>query len=149
MILPYFDVGDIYYNSANNELLKGLQSLQNSALRLILGRKNWPGSEQAHAECNLFQTRKRRIYNLIKNGQKLSFTGSNLKSQNIHSLRSSRKILLKEQKAKSKKVENSFLYKSRKFWNQIPEDLKKIRDWSAFKLKLKLEMKQNNINFPV
>lgn len=148
MLLPYFDVGDIYYNAANNELLKGLQSLQNQALKLISGRKNWAGSEQAHNKYNLLTTSKRRIYNLVKNGHMMSYTRCNLKPHNTRSLRSNRKILLLEQKAKNKKVEKSFLFKSRKMWNLIPEELKKIRDWSAFKLKLKLEMKLNNINFP-
>lgn len=58
MIMPYFDIGDIYYNSAINEHLKGLQSLQNNALKLIIGRKNWTCSEQAHTQCNIFTTTK-------------------------------------------------------------------------------------------
>lgn len=71
-------IGDIKYNSANNELLKGLQSMQNQALKLILGKKKWLGSEHALTTCNLLTTTKRRALNLIKNGHKMSYKGSNL-----------------------------------------------------------------------
>lgn len=33
-------------------------------------------------------------------------------------------------------------------WNLIPDHLKKVRDWKSFKLRVKLELKCNNTNFP-
>lgn len=70
MIMPYLDIGDIYYNSGMKEQFKGLQTLQNKGLRIIWGKRDWPGTEAAHNECKLLPSNMRRQGNLVKYGHK-------------------------------------------------------------------------------
>lgn len=78
-ILPYMDIGDLFYSSANLENLNGLQVVQNKALRIIISKKNWQSTETAHTRCRLLKLRIRRNkslsyypQNILKNeGQKL------------------------------------------------------------------------------
>lgn len=56
MILPMFDIGDIYYQSANIDLIKGLQTIQNKCLHTIIWKKKWSGTHEAHKKLNIFTT---------------------------------------------------------------------------------------------
>lgn len=78
-ILPFFDQGSPFYISANKNSLKSLQSLQNRALRIIYGKKNWPGTENAHKECKLLNTDDRRNFFLLKHANTLSYDTNNIK----------------------------------------------------------------------
>lgn len=148
MILPMLDIGDIYYQSANKDILNSLQSLQNKCLRTIYYNKKWPGTLEAHKNINIFMTDSRRKLNLLKNAHTDSYKPSNIKEIAPRTLRSNRRVLLKTEMAKIKLYEKSHIYRSRKIWNQLSEEIKHIRDISKFKLRIKSEMKLNNLNFP-
>lgn len=67
-VMPYFDLGDLYYDVANKNHLQGLQVLQNKCLKIIYTRKNWVNTDEAHKRSNILSTRNRRIFALIKYG---------------------------------------------------------------------------------
>lgn len=50
MILPSYDIGDIFYDSAN---FKKLQSLQNRALRVILKLPSRQNTKELHNKLSL------------------------------------------------------------------------------------------------
>lgn len=69
-ILPYLDVGDIFYSGARETRIKSLQVTQNKCLRTIYGPKQWPGVIDAHRNNNLLMCHERRELNLLKYAHK-------------------------------------------------------------------------------
>lgn len=65
-ILPLFHQADDLYYAVNQNLLQELQVMQNRCLRMIFGRKHWPGTILAHQQCNILLTKDRRRLNLLK-----------------------------------------------------------------------------------
>lgn len=147
-ILPYFDVGDIFYNGATETRIKSLLTIQNKCLRTIYGPKQWPGVNTAHRENSLLMCHERRELNLQKYAHKKSFIAQNLRRHQGRELRSNRKLLLKIPKSNCRIFGKSYVFKSRKMWNSLNEDLKKIREVKLFTTRIKRELLQNRLNFP-
>lgn len=147
-ILPFIDQGSLFYDSASKETLKGIQSLQYKCLRIVTGRRKWEGTRITQSKFGLLSTGNRRILNLLKYALKLSFTPGNIKEEHSRSLRSNRKLLLKDQRSYCQRFDKCFVYKSIKLWNNLPEDCKKVRNIHMFRIRIKQEMLCNNINFP-
>lgn len=147
-ILPYQDIGDIFYSGATFERMKGLQTAQNKCLRTVYGTKNWPGVIKAHRDNNILLCVERRNLNLLKFAHKKSFKGCNLQQHKGRDLRSTRKLLLNLNRSKSKIYSKSYVLRSRKFWNNLSEDIKRIRDVTLFSTRIKKELLMNKLNFP-
>lgn len=79
-ILPYFDQGSPFYSAANQRSLLPLQTLQNKALRLVYKRRDWPGTDIAHAQSKLMSTRNRRNFFLLKHAHDRSYNPQNMRS---------------------------------------------------------------------
>lgn len=116
--------------------------------RTIFGKKAWPGTIIAHEQTKIFTTEKRRMINLLKNGHSYSYLPCNIKSHTERSLRSNRKLMLITARSNYTTYDKSSTARSRKYWNKLPEDIKRIRDFDKFKIRIKMEMLLNNINFP-
>lgn len=147
-ILPFADQGCIFYCNCESGKLKNLQSLQNKALRTVIGNKNWTNTASAHNSCNLMMLEDRRKMFLLKSGHLQSFHPSNLVRHLPRSLRSTRKVLLKTERPRNSKYEKSYVYNRIKHWNMLPEDIKKIRNIVNFKLRIFKELAQGKLNFP-
>lgn len=147
-IMPFLDQGDIYYSCAKKESLKSLQTQQNRALKIIIGKKKWVDTKSAHAQTNIAPTTDRRNLNLLCFAHKLSYKPYNLKPHGTRSMRSNRKLLLLEPRSYCQAYDKSFVANCRKLWNSLPEEIKKIRDISSFKIRVKTELKLANLNFP-
>lgn len=147
-ILPFFDQGSLFYNCATVEVLKGLQTLQNKCLRIVVGKKEWEGTEATQKKCKLLSVSNRRIFCHLKYAHKLSYIQTNLREEHTRSLRSNRKVLLKEPRSNCRQFDRCFVYKSVKWWNSLPEEFKKIRNIFQFKQRVKIEMLMSKINFP-
>lgn len=117
-------------------------------LKIVYPKKYWVDTQEVHKKSNVMSTINRRNFMLVKYGHKLSHDQNNILPYRERNLRSNRKILLKTRKFKTAKVEKSFLSKSVKYWNSLPEELKKVRDNSCFATRLKKEMLLGKINFP-
>ena len=60
MILPYFDYGDVIYNSENQERLNKLQRLQNRCLKISKGLNVKFGTNTLHAITKVLKLKMRR-----------------------------------------------------------------------------------------
>lgn len=110
--MPNFDQGSLFYDSVVKDALKGLQSLQNKCLCIIAGKKEWIGTEATHNKLKLLSVVNRRNMHLLKYADKLSFRQANLLEQHHRTLRSNRRILLKEPRSHCKQFDRSFVIKS-------------------------------------
>lgn len=146
-ILPYIDHGSLFYDCTTKDLLKGIQSLQYKCLKKITGKKKRDSTSAIQIKYNLLSTHNRRKLNLLKYAHKLSFVPGNIKEDHSRSLRSNRKILLKEQRSNCRQFDRCFLFTSIKLWNTLPEECKKIRNIFVFRTRVKSEMLCNDINF--
>lgn len=147
-ILPHYDVGDIFYSGANDNHLKGLQTVQNKCIKTIYGNKCWPGILNAHRENNLLLCSEGRGLNLMKYAHKKSLNASNRRPHHVRELRSNRKLLLKVTAAKNKKCSKLMYVYICKLWNSLSEDLKRIREVKLFTKRIKKELLLNKLNFP-
>lgn len=84
---------------------------------------------------------------MLKYAHKKSFIASNLRRHQVRDLRSNRKLLLNIPKSNCRIFTKSFLYKSKRMWNILNEDLKRIRDVKLFVTRVKRELLQNKLNF--
>lgn len=66
MILPLYDVGDIFYDSANAAYLNKLQILQNRAVRVLLQLPCRQNTDEAHSKLNLMKLKSRRKLHMIQ-----------------------------------------------------------------------------------
>lgn len=147
-ILCFFDQGDIFFNAGSKNQLQALQVMQNRCLRVIYGKKNWPGIEGAHKQCNVLYIKKRRNLSLTKYAHRLSFDHRNLRNINRTGLHSCRKLLLKVRISKTTLMEKSFLVRSASLWNNLSKELKQIKNIFNFKTRVTLELLQQRLNFP-
>lgn len=147
-ILPYFDIGSLYYDSANADQVRCLQTLQNKCVRTIFGKNTGLSGDELHKKGRLLNTRTRRKMTLLKYAHQLSYHNCNLKDHNTRSLRSNRRILLKQKMAKKTKYEKCFIYQSIKLWNNLPEEIKQLRLMFNFTTRIKKELLLEKINFP-
>lgn len=127
-IMPFLDQGDVFYSCARKDVLKSFQTIQNRALRIIIGKKNWVNTITAHSRLLFLTTSNRRNLNILCYAHKLSLKSENLKSHSMRSLRSNRKLLLVEPRSHCRSYDKSFVLNCRKLWNSLPEDVKKIRN---------------------
>lgn len=73
---------------------------------------------------------------------------SNLKEQRGRALRSNKKIIIKEERIKNHKYEKSYIVNAIKYCDQLPVDLKKVRNLHNFKCRTSHELMANKLNFP-
>lgn len=147
-ILPFFDQGDLFYESANADQVRGLQTIQNKGFKIIYSKKAVGSQDEVHVKSKLLKTKDRRLLNLLKYGHSLSYHLTNLVEQGEHSLRSNRKHMLKPTRASKSNFEKFFVYKSIKLWNQLPEEVKELRLMFNFATRVKKELLLPSINFP-
>lgn len=153
-ILPYVDIGDIFYNSGYKTLLNKLQTLQNKSLKIVYGKDTELSTDEMHAKSNLLKLESRRKVNLLKTAYKMkeeSFLRSEPIMPDVNtlmSLRSQNQCRLRVDLSKNSKHEHSFSVRSIRLWNALPADLKKADNVKSFCVRVKKEMLQSKLNFP-
>lgn len=147
-ILPYFDLGDLFYDSARADQVRGLQTIQNKCLKIIFGTKSVTNLDDLYVQSRLLKTKDRRILSILKFGHRLSYVSTNLKEHGERSVRSTRKLQLKIPRAHKGKFEKCFVYRACKLWNQLPEVIKKLRLMYNFVTRVKRELLLQKLNFP-
>lgn len=150
-ILSYFDIGDMFYNSAKKSLLAKLQIYQNKALRCIYYEDKGLSTRDLHVKAGLSMLQDRRDANLAAFAHARKLDCYNFVGSRGRALRSNFENILETPRAKNVKFENSFVYASIKLWNTAGKDLRNISqvEYKLFKMRYKAEMWQNFINFPV
>lgn len=149
MILSYFDLGDIFYDSCSKSMLKRLQTLQNSALRCVYCSSKL-SIDEMHTKSNLLFLSARRSLNLCTAVHKHNIVNFQFDNTKSRTLRSSTCITLTIPKVRNRTFERSFVFKGIKCWNSIPELCKRIPsdEPKLFKTRVKKELLINKLNFP-
>lgn len=80
-IIPYFDIGSLFYSGACRNETDGLQTLQNNCLRTIVGKKKWSNTTIAHERCKILTVKQHRQLTLVKYGHMLSKKTDNLRNR--------------------------------------------------------------------
>lgn len=152
MILNYFDIGDLFYNSCNQRDLRRMHTLQNRALRIIYYDHLQSTLDELHKRANLLWLQDRRNLNLIISAhqRREGFYKLKVPQQNSHTLRPAASTNLHMPYMNNKKFENSFIIKSIRLWNQISNDLKETlpSKYHLVKTRVRKEMILNKLNFP-
>ena len=132
MILPYFDYGDVVYNSANNEGLDKLQRLQNRCLKIFKRLNVRHNTKNLHNITNTSMLKDRRIAHLN------NFMYGRLSRENTLDQRDIRTrahdapmFLVKVPKLEAYK--RSVEYTGAIQWNNLPPDVRNIDNVANFK----------------
>lgn len=136
MILPVFDYGDIFFHhSANKLLLKKLQTIQNSAIRIISKLPKRSNTDSEEADLGLFNLVKRRLLLCIQIGASLSHNPTQLyncadRNTRTRAVSEDRRqlILFNPKKAV---CERSFTYQILRTWNSLPTEFHTAADRAA------------------
>lgn len=160
-ILPYYDIGDVFYHSSQKKYLQKLQVLLNNSLRSVyLKHKGEIGSVKSmHEDGNLLFLDDRRRLHLLKIAFKMHNVGClnplGVPGQEEKDdcaprmkLRSSNQRRLPNDRVNCAKFENSFMNKCVRLWNCLDVSLKQCDNVNLFSLRVKKEMMMCKINFP-
>ena len=135
-ILPYIDYGDIFYHAANQNLLKRLQDRQNKALKISYRLHGNQEDDDMHLSANLAFLEQRR------NAHILNFMFKRKDQENYLDNRvlptgafQAPKFIIP--KYDIKQFTQSLVYKGSSLWNQLPNDIKNINTFLAFRNKTK------------
>lgn len=138
MILPLFDVGDIFYDSANVSYLNKLQVLQNRATRVLLNLPSRQNTDEAHIKLNLLKLRDRIKLHLIQLAHWMTSKKEFLNSRRLNTRAhvEGRKIITQDTPRRELYC-NSFRYKTAKYWNSLPTSIHVLKHSDKDKKTLK------------
>lgn len=136
MILPVFDYGDVFYNHSTNKLLlKKLQTIQNSAIRIISKLPKRTNTDSEETDLGLLNLVNRRLLHCIQIGASLSQNPNQLYNCAVRNTRTRaisedrRQFLLFN--PKKSVCERSFTYRIRRTWNSLPTEFHTAPDRAA------------------
>lgn len=171
-ILPYYDIGDIFYNSGIKSLLNKLQVLMNNSLRTVyLKPRGEHGSiDQMHADARLLKLVDRRRLHLLKVAYKMNKLGhcfleigpagpgnkskpnpaNNLDNSQVNKMtfRDSTRGKLNINRINCASYERSFMVSCARLWNVMRSELKESNTTKLFVSRVKKEMLLSKLNFP-
>lgn len=138
MILPLFDVGDIFMVGASGALTDRLRVLQNRALRIVYKLPRRTNTDEYLHRANLLTLKKRRALHLIQYARWLATYGENLDNRTAatRSRGKGRKKLFTIT-PRCERVRQSFLYRAERLWNMLPTEYHVETDNDKFKLLLR------------
>ena len=142
MILPYFDYGDVIYNSASQESLDKLQRLQNRCLKICKNLNVRHDTKDLHRITKmpmLTDRRKAHVNNFM-------FARTNnvtlIDNRNIRT-RAHDAPLFRLDIPKNEAYKRSIRYAGALQWNNLDIDTCKIPNFKMFKARQKQEMTRN------
>lgn len=136
MVLPIFDYGDVFYNkSANKVLLDKLQTLQNSAIRIISKLKNRTNTNSEELELGLLHLDKRRLLHCIHAGAIIAKDTNQLDTFQNRNIRTrsttDNRLQLIVFNPRKTVCERSYSYQVRRIWNSLPTEFHTAADKAA------------------
>ena len=139
MILPYFDYGDVIYNSAGQEGLDKLQRLQNRCLKISKGYNVRFSTKELHAITKMPMLENRRKSHIN------NFMFGRLKRKDLVDKRDIRTRahdapLFKIGAPKNEAYKRSVQYAGAKQWNSLSKECRNIATYDAFKRNQKLAL---------
>ena len=136
MILPYFDYGDVIYGTANQEGLDKLQRLQNRCLKICKSLNVRFNTEALHSITKMPMLKTRREAHLN------NFMYGRLKHVSLLDTREIRTRahdapLFKVTVPRVESYKRAIKYTGSLQWNNLPADIRNIKDSKLFKAKQK------------
>lgn len=132
MILSYYDIGDIFYNSCTKSDLKKLQTLQNRALKIVYLKNSDHTIDSLHQKADLHTLQSRRNLNLVALVHSKKIPALSQMKVSQRPTRSASRMLLAVPFSHNNKYCNSFVYKAIQLWNNLPEKLKLLPHTTYF-----------------
>ena len=139
MILPYFDYGDVIYNSANQERLDKLQRLQNRCLKISKGLGIRYGTDALHAITKVPKLEVRRTAHINNFMQGRLKCTSLLDNREIRT-RAHDAPLFKVEVPRVESYKIAVRYAGSLQWNNLPANVRNIENSKLFKSKQKAAM---------
>ena len=136
MIVPYFDYGDVIYNTANSEGLDKLQRLQNRCLKICKEFNMRFDTDNLHAITGMPKLADRRICH-INNFMYGRLTNDQLVDKRNINTRAHDAPLFKVKVPKIETYKRSVEYAGAVRWNLLPTEIRNIDNSISFKLKQK------------
>ena len=131
-ILPYIDYGDIFYHAANKCLLSRLHDRQCKALTICYKLHGNQDEKDMHLSANLALLEKRREAHILNFTYKRKEFDIYLDDRHLPT-RAYQAPKFTVPKFNNKQFTNSLLYKGSQLWNQLPNEIKNIDSYLAFK----------------
>ena len=135
-ILPYINYGDIFYHAANQGLLNKLQDRQEKALKICYKLHGNHDDNNIQLSANLAFLEKRRNAHILNFMYKRKDREIYLDNR-VLPTRAFQAPKCTIPKYNIKQFTQSLLYKGSTLWNQLPNDIKNIETFLAFKNKTK------------
>ena len=136
MILPYFDYGDVIYNSSFKEGLDKLQRLQNKCLKLCKGLNVRFGTDELHALTACPKLGERRKAHISIFMHKRSSRNELLDCRDIRT-RAHDAPLLKVKVLRNEAYKQSVEYSGAVLWNSLPTETRSIKNDDLFLSKIR------------
>ena len=135
-ILPYIDYGDIFYQAASKKMLHNLQDRQDKALKICYKLRGTQDDANMHLSANLAFLNKRRNSHILNFMYKRKENEIYLDKRDLQT-RAFQAPKFIVPKYNIKLFTFSIIYKGSILWNQLPNDVKNIDTFLAFKNKTK------------
>ena len=137
MILPYFDYGDIIYQTATIDKLSKLQRLQNRAQRIVTRYDvDYKSTHEHQIELKILPLARRRHMHLLNCAFNRSSQPRYVDNRDLLTRAHDKKLLLCP-KPNTELMKKSVLYNAAKHWNNLRLDEQQASHYSSFKAKSK------------
>jgi len=147
LILSKLDYANSLYYGINNSLLTKLQMVQNSAARMVFGRRRSEHVTDLIKNLHWLKVRERIYFKVILMVFKCIHGTAPEYLCNMLIRISTHNVLLIEPRVKSHFGERSFHKCAPKLWNNLPSDLRNTTNVTTFKRKLKHYLFNNSVEF--
>ena len=136
MILPYFDYGDVIYDSSFKEGLDKLQRLQNKCLKICKGLNIRFETDILHTITKCPKLGERRKVHINVFMHKRTARAELLDLRDIRT-RAHDATLFKVKIPKNEAYKRSIEYAGSNMWNSLPTETRNIKDYDVFKQRQK------------
>ena len=135
MLLPYLDMGNLYFSSLIQSDTGKLDIILNSALRSVYNISNPIDVHNVtiYKRANLFSLSFRRKYFLLNLIHRLIHTGDIVMYQSVRETRRNIAPLVKTSVAINQTIAKSTVFVARSLWNSLSPDDRLIENHDAFK----------------
>ena len=145
MVLPFFDYGDLLYESTNQTYLLKLQRLLNRALRNVFMNGSNLSVKELHVKANLVPLCDRRRVHLLQfmylRSQKTEYVDNRNLLTRAHG-----KKLLRVNMPRTEKYKKCVAYKGAIIWNSLTIEDQSAESYNAFKMQSKRNARIKYIN---
>ena len=135
MLLPYLDMGNLYFSAIAQRDIGKLDIILNSALRSTFSLRN-PRDEHnvnLYNRANLFSLTYRHKYFVLNLIHRLVSTEDNVLYEPVRETRRNIAPLVKTSIAINQTIAKATVYVARDLWNSLSSDIRSVENHNVFK----------------